>query len=181
MANIFDPWFEKHVAIQIVTKQNKRGFLSSGIQNDGWGTEEKPLDKIPTAQEVKAEIHATLAQQLASLKEKSRCLYCGHTYTRAANIGRMNCKWHPNPGPSPYTFDCCNQAKGPNASIGCTPCDHTVIVPTLGCSRWNETTQFMNVPLQLAKEFNIPPQNYRIADETSPYLIKAVVKRCEGI
>lgn len=181
MANIFDSWFEKHTVQHLITKQHKRGFLSSGIQNDGWSVEQKSIEKIATPQEVLEELHNTLKQQLEFLQGLSTCLYCKKRYRRLTNLGRMNCKWHPDPGPNPYIFDCCKQEKGRNESIGCTRCDHTVLAERLDTARWNEKNRVINVPLQLAREFNIPTQNYTISDETDPYLIKAVVKRCEGV
>lgn len=181
MSNIFDSWFERHTVLHLVTKQNKRGFLSSGIQNDGWDVEQKQLEKTVTPQDVLNEIHSTMKTELEFLKGVSTCLYCKKKYHRYTNLGRMNCKWHPDPGPSPYVNECCSQPKGKNETVGCTPCDHTVLVNRLDVARWNASNQFIDVPLTIAKEYCIPPQNYKVVEDTNPYLSKAVVKRCEGV
>jgi len=176
---IFDAWFNRHSTTTQTAKSFKRGFLSSGITGNGWD-EEEPVAIVNTIDEheIAKEMFKVLADDLEYLKGKSVCMFCERDYIRDSNIGRMNCSWHPYPGSFPYKNECCGRPKQSHQNNGCKPCDHSVVF--VG-SRWDATTQFMDVPLQIALHLSIPRQNYTISNPEDPYLVKAVVKRCEGI
>lgn len=175
--SLFDEYFSIHsdASSAAATAAKPRGFLrETTIGASNQVNTMRSYGPLHIKNEEYLEIIKETKAELDFLNEQSVCSICNTTYLRKHNIGRMCCRWHPNPGYGEDTFDCCGKSR---TTIGCKPCDHSPIHPGR-LPRWSPGSDTEAVPLAVAIYLRIPHNQFTVEAGSTYKRTKALIKRC---
>lgn len=152
--------------------------LNSGIavpKRNLWSIASKkslPQPKLPTASEnYTARVTEECQHILDALQKTYTCTLCDAKYIGMSNIGSWRCKAHVGMLDSQGKWDCCGQK---TTSIGCKRADHIS-----QRKRMLGNDIYLEIPLWIANQFNIPPERFTVVKHSDPRLMKVVVRRVE--
>jgi hypothetical protein len=162
-------------------KPSPRVFNSQGILVSGRSRNSNPdltAVKKKTILEQHSEIETQIDPVIQYLQSTTkRCCFCYQNFKLSDNYGTWRCSYHPEPGYSIHTYDCCGKRKDSASVPGCTPCDHQA-APLTPYTPWCESNSSVDIPLIAAAKLKIPRKAFTaVISSTEMARSKAVVKR----